>query len=102
MDCLLYCELPEAVYSEQYRRTHVAKLHMALEGSKQGGALWRKGNKKCLVDTCGFQMLDSDPTLFIKWFDSLFILLIVWVDDIVAAYHAKLAEEFTAFFNLYN
>ena len=55
-----------------------------------------------LVNTCGFLMLDSDPTLFIKWFGPLFILLIVWVDDIVAAYHAKLAEEFTAFFNLYN
>ena len=60
----MYVELPEGVYSPEYRKTHVGLLDLALEGSKQGSNIFRKGNKAALIK-CGARMLDAEPTWFI-------------------------------------
>ena len=102
IDCEMYVELPEGVYPEEVRRRTVGLLNMALEGSKQGGNIFRKGNKAALLK-CGARMLDAEPTWFIiDMAAGLYILLLVWIDDIIAAFPPKARPRFLQFCTEYN
>ena len=102
IDCEMYVELPEGTYSPEYRKTHVGLLDLALEGSKQGSNIFRKGNKAALLK-CGARMLDAEPTWFIIDISKgLFILILVWVDDIIAAFPAAARLRFDQFVKDYN
>ncbi|KAJ0435793.1 putative RNA-directed DNA polymerase [Helianthus annuus] len=76
----VYMKLPEGYYSKD--ETKVCKLVKSLYGLKQAPRKWYEKLTSVLL-TNGFVQSMCDHSLFIKSTDSVFIVLLVYVDDIV-------------------
>ncbi|KAF5767570.1 putative RNA-directed DNA polymerase [Helianthus annuus] len=76
----VYMCLPEGFFSKH--ETKVCKLNKSLYGLKQAPRMW---NEKLVSDLVEFDFIQSkcDHSLFIKSKNSVFIALLVYVDDIV-------------------
>ena len=91
-------KLVEEVYGEQMekfveggylpdgRPKKVCKFLMGLEGLKQAGNTHQKNNVSHIVNNCKMRQSVIEPTLFYRHFKNGILLLLVWVDDIWAAF----------------
>lgn len=84
----LYGDLCEEVYMvplvgySDPNSKHVCKLIKSLYGLKQTPRQWNEKLNQTLIE-CGFVQSKCDYSLYTKGTDSLFIALLVYVDDIV-------------------
>lgn len=76
----VYMSLPEGYFSSTDNR--VCKLVKSLYGLKQAPRQWYEKLSKCLFDF-GFLQSSSDYLLFTLTSSSIFLVLLVYVDDIV-------------------
>ncbi|KAJ0621525.1 putative RNA-directed DNA polymerase [Helianthus annuus] len=76
----IYMTLPEGYFSEN--ETKVCKLVKSLYGLKQAPRKWNEKLTSVLLEN-GFVQSKSDYSLFIKDVGSVFIALLVYVDDII-------------------
>ncbi|KAJ0837837.1 putative RNA-directed DNA polymerase [Helianthus annuus] len=76
----VYMCLPEGFFSQH--ETKVCKLNKSLYGLKQAPRMWNEKLVSVLVEF-GFIQSKCDHSLFIKSKNSVFIALLVYVDDIV-------------------
>lgn len=81
VDRELYMRPPEG-YPSKLSEDHVWKLKKSLYGLKQSGRLWNKVLHDFLTDQ-NFNQCLSDPCLYRKDMQNSFILILVWVDDIL-------------------
>ncbi|KAF5811547.1 putative RNA-directed DNA polymerase [Helianthus annuus] len=87
-NAFLYGELHEEVYMslpEGYQSCDVSKvcrLKKSLYGLKQAPRMWNEKLVSVLID-CGFVQSKCDMSMFIKNVNDVFIVLLVYVDDIV-------------------
>lgn len=74
------------------------KLVKALYGTKQAGRVWRKCIREFL-EQLGFKMSLFDPCLFTRgsYMKGNWILIIIWVDDILTAYATGTQRQFSEF-----
>ncbi|GJY09576.1 ribonuclease H-like domain-containing protein [Tanacetum coccineum] len=73
-------DLPEGFYSSDGKR--VCKLKKTLHGLKQASRQWNTKLTQTLVE-CGFKRSKSDYSLFTKSEKGKFLVLLVYVDDII-------------------
>ena len=75
----------------------VCLLKKSLEGLKQSGNTWQVNNVALLTGACGMKQSDVEPTLFTRFFTiggaTVMLLLLVWVDDIWAAFTKRGREK---------
>ena len=64
---------------------HVYRLKKRLYGLKQSPRQWNELLRRFLVDDCGLTQLRSDECLFYKRQGQHFMLVAIYVDDIVIA-----------------
>ncbi|KAJ0843293.1 putative RNA-directed DNA polymerase [Helianthus annuus] len=76
----IYMSLPEGYYSKD--ESKVCKLVKSLYGLKQAPRMWNEKLVRVLIDF-GFKQSKCDHSLFIKSTNSVFLVLLVYVDDIV-------------------
>lgn len=94
----LFGELEEEVYIEQPEGFdtgdgRVCKLSKSLYGLKQAGRVWNKLLNSTLLQL-GFRRLKSDSCVYIRRVGKLFIILTIWVDDmLIADNHAAFRDE---------
>lgn len=95
-NAFLHCELSDEVYIVQPPRFEqpatpfgyvidVCKLKKALYGFKQVPHAWFEKLKSFLIKYLSFKVSVTDKCMFIKTFNNKFVLLLVYVDDIVIA-----------------
>lgn len=77
----LYMVQPQG-FVDSTRPTHVCKLHKAIYGLKQAPHEWYLQLTNCL-QSLGFNGSSVDTTLFVRDFGGEFIILLIYVDDIV-------------------
>jgi hypothetical protein len=77
----VYMEQPPGFVDTQYPN-HVCLLHKSLYGLKQAPRAWFDKLSTCLV-SIGFICSKADSSLFIYHHDTNFILLLVYVDDVI-------------------
>jgi len=87
VDADIYVEMPEGFRVQGC----VLKLKKALEGIRQGAHLWFKLNHGVLCKL-GFVPSLVEPNLYTH--PSLAIVVAVFVDDIIAGFHAEAAEDY--------
>ncbi|KAK9049228.1 hypothetical protein SSX86_031804, partial [Deinandra increscens subsp. villosa] len=76
----VYMALPEGYYSKT--ETRVCKLRKSLYGLKQAPRMWNEKLVGVLLEL-GFSQSKCDYSMFIKQNNSVFIVLLVYVDDII-------------------
>ncbi|GJV40416.1 retrovirus-related pol polyprotein from transposon TNT 1-94 [Tanacetum coccineum] len=76
----MYRTLPPGYFPKN--ETRVCKLNKSLYGLKQAPKQWNAKLTSALVK-CGFVQSKSDYSLFTKKFGDVFIVLLVYVDDII-------------------
>ncbi|GJW45176.1 ribonuclease H-like domain-containing protein [Tanacetum coccineum] len=76
----MYRTLPPGYFPKN--ETRVCKLNKSLYGLKQATKQWNAKLTSALVK-CGFVQSKSDYSLFTKKFGDVFIILLVYVDDII-------------------
>ncbi|KAJ0826856.1 putative RNA-directed DNA polymerase [Helianthus annuus] len=87
-NAFLYGNLNEEVYMtlpdgyDTNSKTKVCKLNKSLYGLKQAPRMWNEKLVDVLTDL-GFEQSKCDHSMFIKASNSVFIVLLVYVDDIV-------------------
>ena len=79
IDCELYVEMPDGFTV----KGHVLLLLKALEGIRQGAALWFAHNKKALTQ-CGCSSWINEPNLYIH--DTHKFRVGVFADDILSGF----------------
>ncbi|PKA49890.1 Retrovirus-related Pol polyprotein from transposon TNT 1-94 [Apostasia shenzhenica] len=90
----VYVEQPPG-FIDSYFSDHVFKLKKALYGLKQAHRAWYERLSKFLVDN-GFIKGQVDTTLFTRRYDENFIVVQIYVDDIIfGATNEILCEEFS-------
>ncbi|CAJ2640052.1 unnamed protein product [Trifolium pratense] len=77
----VYMEQPPGFVHSQYPN-HVCLLHKSLYGLKQAPRAWFEKLYTCLV-SIGFTCSKADSSLFIYRHDTNFIILLVYVDDVI-------------------
>ncbi|KAJ0471759.1 putative RNA-directed DNA polymerase [Helianthus annuus] len=87
-NAFLYGELNEEVYMslpegyQSYDVSKVCRLKKSLYGLKQAPRMWNEKLVGVLID-CGFVQSKCDTSMFIKSANDVFVVLLVYVDDIV-------------------
>jgi hypothetical protein len=76
---MVYMRQPEGF--EQGGKEYVCKLNKAIYGLKQAARQWRMTLREFL-EFIGFQVLESDPSIFIFAKDGVRIIMPVFIDDI--------------------
>ena len=66
----------------------VGILNQALEGTKQAAHLWQNLLTKVMTEL-GFVRSIADPNLFVLSTGSIYIIAVVWVDDIAFGFNDK-------------
>jgi hypothetical protein len=74
-------EQPSGFVHSQYPN-HVCLLHKSLYGLKQAPRAWFEKLSTCLI-SIGFTCSKADSPLFIYRHDTNFIILLVYVDDVI-------------------
>eukprot|EP00965_Chrysotila_dentata_P005061 165688-Pleurochrysis_carterae.AAC.1 len=89
-DADLYCEQMEGFeqYDKTTREKLVYRLKMAFEGGRQSGHLWEQANTDFLK-SYGFTQFWGEPCILTLKRDGLFLLIIIWIDDLAIAYANK-------------
>jgi len=81
LDKDIYMEQPPGYVSNSYPN-YVCKLKKALYGLKQAPRAWY-GKISQYLQFCGYQASDSDPSLFVKKQESLHLVVLLYVDDMI-------------------
>ena len=81
LDCDLYMEQPEG-YVDPDRPDFVCKLNKGLYGLKQAARCWNETLDKHLIDS-GYVKGSADSCIYIKVQDKSFVIMAVYVDDII-------------------
>jgi Reverse transcriptase (RNA-dependent DNA polymerase). len=85
----LHAPIDEGIYVSQPTgyavKNKVWKLQKFLYGLKQSGRNWHKLLHDYLVNKLKFSQSTADPCLFSKRNGGNFVILLVWVDDIIIA-----------------
>ncbi|KAI3744219.1 hypothetical protein L1987_57296 [Smallanthus sonchifolius] len=76
----VYMSLPEGYYSKG--ETKVCKLVKSLYGLKQASRMWNEKLVSVLLEL-GFEQSKCDHSMFVKFDKQVFIVLLVYVDDII-------------------
>ena len=71
-------------YEDLSHPNHVCQLHKNLYGLKQAPRVWHKTIDPFLKSK-GFQAIDPDPCLYVKWLAQRLILIALYVDDLAIA-----------------
>ena len=79
IDCTIYVAQPEGYRSPG---NLVWKLKKSLYGLRQSGKNWNDCIHKFFTKS-GFTRSDSDPCMYHKTDDSGYVIIVVWVDDII-------------------
>eukprot|EP00965_Chrysotila_dentata_P012968 428253-Pleurochrysis_carterae.AAC.1 len=73
---------------------------MAFEGGRQSGHLWQEANTDFLK-SYGLKQFWGEACIFTLKRDGLFLLVIVWIDDLASAYANKDDNLFDQFATAY-
>ena len=103
----IYMKLPPGyaeIQGEEVSSTTVCRLHKSIYGLKQASRQWFIKFKTTLV-SLGFEKCHGDHTLFVKAQDGNFLVVLVYVDDILIAStteaaSTKLTLQLSSFFQL--
>ena len=77
----VYIEQPEG-YVEPGKEDLVCRLHKTLYGLKQSPRVWWQ-TVDAFFESVGFQRVESDYGVYIKWNDQVHFIISVYVDDII-------------------
>jgi hypothetical protein len=66
----------------------VCRLRRSLYGLKQAGNVWNRGFSKAMEEI-GFRKLKNDYSCFIWQVESIFAIVLVWVDDLISFTNKK-------------
>ena len=80
VDAELYMGIPEGMDLDP--KKFVLKLRRSLYGLKQAPRIWWERMRKFLLQS-GFHCCDAEPGIFIRNSDSKFVILLLFVDDIL-------------------
>jgi hypothetical protein len=78
------------------RMSKLLKLRKALYGTKQASRLWQETLGQFLTTEAGFTQLVSDPCIFVRVKDGKYMVLGIYVDDIICAHDDS--NQFEQFF----
>jgi len=79
---VLYVRIPDGFgISETSPTKRYCRVLKAIYGTKQASRIWYMDISETLI-SLGFKACESDPCMFIKWCDDLFVLLVLYVDDV--------------------
>ena len=87
LDEVLYVKQPEGYHSGNANMVWLLKK--ALYGLKQAPYAWNKEVNAYLVNVLKYKPLYSDPCIYIKQTKHGIIVLCLYVDDTLVAYHSK-------------
>jgi hypothetical protein len=98
LDVEMYMRQPKGY--EKYSKTGkplYCKLLKALYGTKQAGRRWRHVIMTFLIEQ-QFKASVFDPCLFTRGTGNDFIAIVIWVDDLLGAYHSTNCENWGKFY----
>ena len=106
LDREIYMEQPQGFISHEFPY-HVCYLKKALYGLKQAPRACRNGQIAQYISFCGFNSSNYDPSLFVKFTSSMYIVLLLYVDDMIIigdnnAETAQLRDELSIHFEMKN
>lgn len=78
----VYLEIPEGIYTNVNRNSHVLLLKKALYGLKQAPRAWNLEFNKFVI-SLGFTVSDADDCLYIYNSNDALVYLLLYVDDIL-------------------
>jgi len=81
IDTDIYMGVPEGMDIDP--RRYVLKLRRSLYGLKQAPRIWWEKMRNFLLSKCGFHCCEAEPTLFIRSRGNCFVVLLLFVDDIL-------------------
>ncbi|MCO5559697.1 hypothetical protein L7F22_013298 [Adiantum nelumboides] len=81
LDDLIYMKQPPNYLSEKHH-THVCQLLKSLYGLKQSPLQWYRRFHGCMANL-GYQRLQSDPNVYTRHATYIFLVLAIYVDDIL-------------------
>ena len=87
IECEIFMEQPQG-YINQEKKDYVCKLKKGLYGLKQAARCWNGRLNSFLINS-GYQKCTSDDCLYIKTEDKNFVLLGIYVDDIIPVSNNK-------------
>ena len=77
----IYMEQPQGFISREFPY-HVCQIKKALYGLKQAPRAWY-GQITQYLSFCGFNSSSSDTSSFVKFTSSMYIVLLLYVDDMI-------------------
>lgn len=95
IDRLIYVAHPFNA-PESLKRKVYYKLQASLYGLKQAPLQWFLKLKRTLIESLGYTQLKSDGAVFIKGRTSSFVIILVYIDDMIFTGPSKQSIEFAA------
>ena len=95
IDCEIYLEQAEGCEVPGKDKKLVYKLNKSLYGLKQSGRNWNSVLNNELINN-GFKQSLADPCMYVKHNGKDIIILLIWVDDIIASSNVSMLDEVKA------
>ena len=92
IDTDVFMGIPEGMDIDP--RRYVLKLRRSLYGLKQAPRIWWEKMRNFLLTTCKFHCCDAEPTLFTRSRGNRFVILLLFVDDVILTGSDDGIEEF--------
>jgi hypothetical protein len=92
IDTDVFMGIPEGMDIDP--RRYVLKLRRSLYGLKQAPRIWWEKMRDFLLTTCRFHCCEAEPTLFTRSRGNRFVILLLFVDDVILTGSDDGIEEF--------